>query len=64
MELGMTIRRRGKKELVEQVCEVCGTTFWVWRPMNRMRGGGHEKRLWCTVCGKRTNHLQMREMDK
>lgn len=49
MELGMTIRRRGKKELVEQVCEVCGTTFWVWRPMNRMRGGGHEKRLWSST---------------
>lgn len=59
----MTVRRRGKKELVMQVCELCGTTFWVWRPANRMRGRGHEKRLWCTVCGKRTNHLQRREMD-
>ena len=42
-------------------CPECGNVFWVWRKSNARRRDGHLKLLFCTTCGKRTNHVQLKD---
>lgn len=50
--------QRTKKELVVQVCEVCGEEFPIWRNAGKLKDDRHVKHLWCMTCGEKTPHRQ------
>lgn len=49
---------RSKKELVVQVCQICGEEFPIWRNAGYLKDDKHVKHLWCMTCNDRTPHRQ------
>lgn len=45
-------------------CADCGTKQKIWRKKNKNQPSGHIKHLYCCVCKKRTEHLELKNKTK
>lgn len=44
-------------------CPKCEKTTSIFRKRNKQKKAGHKKKLYCYTCGKRTNHIELRDYE-
>ena len=45
------------------ICPECGNIFQIWRKTNKQKELFHKKKLFCIVCHKEVNHIELKNID-
>ena len=45
------------------ICPECGNVFTIMRRTSRQKKYYHHKQLYCPICKRKTNHIEMKNYD-
>ncbi|MBQ9019562.1 MAG: hypothetical protein IJ097_04570 [Bacilli bacterium] len=45
------------------ICPECGNISKIWRSTNKQKEMYHKKKLYCVICKKEINHIELKDID-
>ena len=46
------------------ICPECGNVFQIMRKISKPKEKFHRKKVYCYICQKETNHIEVRDLDR